>query len=163
MGQIKKYRIILACSFCVYIFIVVDTFLMPEKIEKESIVDKKSIIRKSKGRASTFTFITANNSYLVDQFFYNTVSNGDSLIVTKSVLTNVTKNIARPNNGFANSYNCRFLIEGSGIIFIPFFAFAILLSFIFMPNLVLLKGEKNASIGLTIFTFLLLLGYLFYF
>lgn len=163
MTKIKKYRIILGCCLCIFLFIVADTFLIPEKVVKERIENKKKIIRTSRKRASTFTCITSDKSYYLDEFFYNTLSIGDTLTVTKSIVSSATKNIARPHNGYANSYDTRLLVAGSGIIFIPFFTIATLLVLTFLPQLSKLEADKNAVYVLSIISTLYLLSYLFNF
>ncbi len=163
MENIKKYRTVLACCLCILVFIITDSFVLPEKTEKEKVENKKSILRKSRKRASSFIFFTEKSEYFVNANFYSDISIGDSINVTKSIISGVTKKVSKSQNEYFYNQDTRFLTEGLGALFVPFFMIAILLSIKFMPQLNSLKGDINATIGLTTFSILILLSYLFYF
>ncbi len=163
MENIKKYRTILACGLSVFIFIIADTFLLPEKTQQEKIGNKESTIRISRKRASSFILFTSEAEYLVDENFYNNIAIGESITVTKSIISGSTKKISKTYYETSFSLGTRFLVEGAGALFVSFFMIAILLAIKFMPQLNSLKGDLNATIGLTTISILIFILYLFYF
>ena len=141
-------------SMAVCAFIYIDAYFIPQ--EKVPVVITGMSYFKTGprriGGVSTYTYTlqTTRANYDIPYSLYNSVGKGDTIIISKSIITGAIQKAETHSNNDIYSFDIGFVRSGYGRINIPVLSFILILIFIVYRSINYLPGRRNITFALFI-------------
>jgi hypothetical protein len=163
MNKSRWHFRLLIIPFLICLFIFYDAQLAPQTVREEFIrlLDEKR--PSTAGRSYRFHYIETSEGYFsVPEELYGHVSVGDTLLITRSSLTDIRQGAILNRNGNGYYYGLGLVHSGNGSFLLPALFIATILVRILYRRISNLQGRAAvtyAVLALSVFLLLIYLGF----
>lgn len=164
----RRFNLLLLCC-CLFIccFMYVDSYLIPvkeiEEVVTETMYFKNSGLRKS---STSYEIKTNKDDFDVPKQAYNSIGSGDTITISKSVLTNSIQKLQLLRDNDQYIFDVGFIRARLGMLLLPYLIILIITNLIMNRKLSNSKSQKHLPYfwliaALVLLAFHLNLDYLF--